>query len=825
MKLFLKLFLLTIILSSIATAQPELPDYSKLPSVVKRPNALIPTPNGIMSTITTINGYDNFFLGVDFGEPHIVANPNDPLNAVCAFNINDLYYTLNGVDWTKNTPGFGSYGVVGDPVLAYDSLGVLYYTTLIESPTYGLVTVKSTNKGVSWSAPYLIYGTTVGLSDKEWIVCDQTAGPNSNNVYAGWRQFGSSGMRFTRSTNGGVSWSTPTYLAGDQGAYIAVGPNGSIPGGNVYFANTLGGYIAFHRSTDGGQTFAAYVLATPYINGPGTICYGRYTVKNCIRCDYFPRMAADNSYGPNRGNVYIVYASNPNSGLDKADVRLVRSTDYGTTWSLPIRVNDDNTETDQWMPAINVDNSGKVIVTWYDSRIDPTSNLMTQLYSAVSTNGGVSFMPNKPVSNTSFNPNNMAVGQGSGQANYIGDYIGNNPVKGNYTSWHVWMDARQNSLGSYVGYYPDFAMTTGQTAGFIGNNDSITTVIKIPEIKGPYNDRVRFTAVLDSTPASGSINFSFVNGKDSISAFPDSVYLKIKTIGTVTPKLYKVTISGKGVTGAPVHKRTYNLYVNSSQLSVGTNRDGITKVKVNGVQYSTRTNFVFPNSSNVTVQAVSPEVTGGTRYVYTNWSNSGDTTQNIIINGNLTLTAFYKTQYRLIINSTVGNTFGGNEYSDSAVNKTFGVLSKLINYNGTTYRFRGWTGAGNGAYTSPDSTGNDSTVTVQLYNAIVENARWTPVVGINLLSAEVPVEYKLGQNYPNPFNPSTSINWQIPNSGFTKIVIFDIMGREVDVVINEVLQPGYYSVSYDASKLSSGVYFYKISSGDFSDIKRFVVLK
>ena len=67
MKSFLKLFLIVVFISGIANAQPEIPDYSKLPSVVKRPNALIPTPNGIMSTITTINGFDNFFLGVDFG--------------------------------------------------------------------------------------------------------------------------------------------------------------------------------------------------------------------------------------------------------------------------------------------------------------------------------------------------------------------------------------------------------------------------------------------------------------------------------------------------------------------------------------------------------------------------------------------------------------------------------------------------------------------------------------------------------------------------------------------------------------------------------------
>lgn len=827
MKTFFNLFTIAILFAFLGNgyAQQPIPDYSKLPSIVKQPFTFNPSPNGTKSVVHTTEGFDNFFLGNDFGEPYIAVNPRDPLNMLCGFNINNVYYTLNGIDWTKNTPSFGSISIAGDPIMCYDSLGNLYYVSLMDSPSpYGLALVKSTNKGVSWSAPVMIYSTYVGLSDKEWITADQTAGPYSNYLYAGWRQFGSTGMRFTRSTDGGTTWSSPTVLSGDQGAYVTYGPNGSIQGGSVYFAATLGNYIAVYRSTDGGQTFGTYTLATSYIYGPGTICSGRYTMKNCIRTDYFPRMAADNSYGPNRGNVYVVYAGNPNTGTDKADIFLVRSTNYGQTWSTAIKVNDDNTTTDQWMPAVSCDkNTGRVLITWFDSRVDVTSNLMTKMYSAVSTNGGVSFMTNQPVSNVSFNPNNMAVGQGSGQANYMGDYIGNGTI-GN-SGIHVWMDARTNTMSSYVGYYPDFALTTSTSAVYLKNNDSATVIVKVPAIKGPFTERVKFTTSLDTNPTSGSLNITFQNGKDSITVFPDSLYLKIKSIGSVNNRVFKLYIKGSGVNGTPVHLRTVDIYMNLANLNIGTNREGQADFKVNGLQYNSRQNLILPTSNNVTVQALSPKVVGGSRFIFLNWSDSGDTTHTFMFNSSLTLTAFYKIQYKLILNSIVGNSFGGNDFTDSAGSRTFGVLSKFFTYNSTLYRFRGWTGSGVGSYTSADSLGNDTSITVTMLNPIVQTARWTPYVGISTISTEIPAEYKLYQNYPNPFNPETKIKFDVRENTLVTIKIYDMLGRDVATLVNEQLPAGKYVMPFNANSLSSGIYYYKITAGDFSEIRKMILLK
>jgi len=85
--------------------------------------------------------------------------------------------------------------------------------------------------------------------------------------------------------------------------------------------------------------------------------------------------------------------------------------------------------------------------------------------------------------------------------------------------------------------------------------------------------------------------------------------------------------------------------------------------------------------------------------------------------------------------------------------------------------------------------------------------------------------YQLSQNYPNPFNPTTSINYSIPKSGLVTLKVFDILGKEVAKIVNEFKNAGNHEVDFNASSLSSGVYFYRIESGDFIDTKKMFLLK
>jgi hypothetical protein len=104
-------------------------------------------------------------------------------------------------------------------------------------------------------------------------------------------------------------------------------------------------------------------------------------------------------------------------------------------------------------------------------------------------------------------------------------------------------------------------------------------------------------------------------------------------------------------------------------------------------------------------------------------------------------------------------------------------------------------------------------------------SKYTAPIGIKPISSEIPNKFELFQNYPNPFNPSTLINYQLPVSNNVKLVIYDLVGREVTTLVNEKQQAGKYQVTFDASNYASGVYFYKLVSGDFTQIRKMVVLK
>jgi hypothetical protein len=97
--------------------------------------------------------------------------------------------------------------------------------------------------------------------------------------------------------------------------------------------------------------------------------------------------------------------------------------------------------------------------------------------------------------------------------------------------------------------------------------------------------------------------------------------------------------------------------------------------------------------------------------------------------------------------------------------------------------------------------------------------------GIQPIGNTVPSSFALWQNYPNPFNPKTSIIFDVAKSDFVNIAVYDLLGREISVLVNQNLSAGKYSVEFEASKYSSGVYFYKITTSSFSDIKKMVLAK
>jgi hypothetical protein len=90
---------------------------------------------------------------------------------------------------------------------------------------------------------------------------------------------------------------------------------------------------------------------------------------------------------------------------------------------------------------------------------------------------------------------------------------------------------------------------------------------------------------------------------------------------------------------------------------------------------------------------------------------------------------------------------------------------------------------------------------------------------------DLPKDYTLSQNYPNPFNPTTVISYSLPTASNIKLVVYNALGQTIKVLENGFKDAGYYSVNFNASDLASGIYLYKLEAGQFSQVKKMILIK
>ena len=726
---FIILFFLFI---SSSFAQWDDPNFDRVPLEMMQINN-----NPLMqSEVVTIDGYDDFYLGVDDAEPHVSQNPLNPVQYFGAYNINGAWYTNDGHDWTHTSPSFQT-SPNGDPCTAYDGSGNLFYETMYGGIS-GCKVIRSTNNGATWTTSV----TSVAGADKNWMAVDQTSGPYSGYLYTGMTP-----GNFARSTNNGATWTT-TNTFGTQsvpGMMVCVGANGSTDGGAVFVVTNSGSQSAstytFYLSTDGGLTFSLK-SSQNFAGYVGTFS-SRHTVE-AMRTRPYPFIAADNSNGTYRGRLYLVYAKNdPPANGNKPDIFCRYSTDQGTSWSSATKVNDDvNTGSNhQWHPSIWCDvSSGRLFCKWMDTRDTPTSD-SAYIYASYSDDGGVTWATNQRISNQKMKINYLG---GSGP-HYQGDYDA--IVSTNNQALAMWTDFRQGNLGSYVGYFPDFAMTISPNSITLPQSGGQVFVdVNVPGVK-LYDTDAIFSASISPTPSSGTVTLDFPGG-NTISSFPGSVQLRVQTSGNVTVGAYTITIQGEGPNGTPVHRRTVSV-------------DVVVPVEL--------TSF----AANVKDQDV-----------VLNWATASETN-----------------------------------------NRGFEVERRTENTGFVTVGFI------NGKGTTTESQSYIFTDKKMLPGSFIYRLKQIDFDGSSEYSQEVeveitnPIEYILSQNYPNPFNPSTTISYSIPEDGNVTIKIYDILGNEVANLVDEFKQAGKYDINFDASKLSSGVYYYKMTSAGFSQSKKLMLMK
>ncbi len=133
---------------------------------------------------------------------------------------------------------------------------------------------------------------------------------------------------------------------------------------------------------------------------------------------------------------------------------------------------------------------------------------------------------------------------------------------------------------------------------------------------------------------------------------------------------------------------------------------------------------------------------------------------------------------------------------------------------------------------TPNGLGKDSTQIILTSNTTkgldtlkAYGTGTLPTTSIHPEKNFVPTEYSISQNYPNPFNPSTLINYQLPISSYVTLKVYDMLGKEVATLVNGEKKVGVYEVNFDGSQLSGGIYFYRLTAGKFSEIKKMVLVK
>jgi hypothetical protein len=370
--------------------------------------------------------------------------------------------TDGGTVWTNyQVPGTSSL-FYGDPAMAFGTGGRAYFSYLgyqqVCAGAGGMYVSRSTDAGAAFSAPITLAinhhdGQADYFQDKEYVAVDHTPGsPYNGNVYVAWTTFVSvpgcntlieAPIVLSRSTDNGLTWTQPITASqpisnNNQAAQPVIGRHGEV---YLYYLGaqtpTQPNYdtVLFSRSTDGGQTFPFFTHIASMRDIPSPLPHSSFRDWGA------GAMAGDQTID---GYLYAVWAD---YRTGDADILLSRSTDNGTTWSAPQRVNDDPVSNgkDQFFPWIATSPDGTVHVSWFDRREDPNGANYKEYYT-YSTDHGATFAANIAVSTAPSVP---------GTLGFIGDYSGIDATNGAVIP--IWTDIRtggnQNAYIA-VGQYP-----------------------------------------------------------------------------------------------------------------------------------------------------------------------------------------------------------------------------------------------------------------------------------------------------------------------------------------------------------------------------------
>ena len=717
--------------------------------------------------------------------------------------------------------------------------------------------------------------------------------------------------------NRGTSFSSPVQISGSatgafsQGVNLAVGPNGDVYavwaiadnwGTGQYGSDGIG----FAKSLDGGGTWQPPSRVFN-IQGSRDWWYDKSSTSTPVRMNDFPVIAVDRTNGPYHGTIYMVYGSKGTSP-DRADIRLSKSTNGGTTWSSPVRVNDDNTTYDQWFGWITVSPYGRISIIFYDSRNDnsPPVNQMTEVWLAESTDGGASFT-NSRVSDIAFEPVPIP-GYALG---YMGDYLGITSKAG--YAYPTWMDNRYvvntvhyyqvfvDLINTYSADLLNLATANRSPAFFATAYGSVPKVVydgsqwhrlfqenEYIAYSSSNNDGTSWTnhQLINSSALSWNSNPSlYYSGGKLHSVYRSDVngiyYLRGTMAGVWEQPRLVHTVSGQLTGAASVLDASGICHVLYGYLSSGPTGNhyveygtfntadasptlsGITSI-ISGIQVldapaigvtSTNEPHVLwrsggeifhrnksggswssiTNVSNTTTPSEAPSIylSGSTAYIvwqenltnnneiyYRSRSSSGSwgSTVNLSNNSTSSVEPFISGPVNgepLVVwaDSAAGNydikyyfpvSGGSGSFASTAAQSHFPTFGSRAIVDGTRVLLSCTDGSSALYLVANDKKdfSNMSQGKIAI-GSEGENKR-----------LEISRSFALFDNHPNPFNPSTTIKFALPEPAVVSLTIYDVLGRKVAELANGQFAAGDHSAIWNASEAASGVYIARLVAYD-----------
>ncbi|RJP34598.1 MAG: exo-alpha-sialidase [Phycisphaerales bacterium] len=381
-------------LARIHREEPEPPDPAFQPATPLLP----PTPPSVLlsgpflTVQANVDENGRNIPGDAANEPSIAVNPLNSDQIVIGWRQFDTiqsnfrqagraYSHDGGLSWTF--PGVFTPGVFrSDPVLDFDADGLFYYYSLQNN--FCCDFFISDDGGVNWSDPFPARG-----GDKQWFGIDRTSGIGRGNIYASWTSsFGCNGARllnFTRSTDGGRTFSNPITLPGQmQWGTYAIGPDGEVYVSSVSFNVSKSTNAQDPNQAPVFNVVGSFTLGGQFVSGTGPNPGG---LVGQMWID------VDESDGPTRGHLYVLAPVDP-PGIDPLDIMIARSRNGGVTWDAPVRVNDDPPVANawNWFGTMSVAPSGRIDAVWNDTRTSLNTRISETFYSW-SSDGGQTWSP------------------------------------------------------------------------------------------------------------------------------------------------------------------------------------------------------------------------------------------------------------------------------------------------------------------------------------------------------------------------------------------------------------------------------------------------